>query len=479
MSSNPADELRKEMVRREMRCLLILLLLATPALPQLSDAQKSAIDNLARKTLAETGVPAASIAVVKDGKIAMASAYGDAKLNPKVAATPAMLFKIASNSKQFAATAVLLLAEQHKLSLDDPVSRYLPTLTRAGEVTLRQLLSHTSGYEDYYPLDYVTPWMARDTTAESILDQWAKKPLNFDPGTRWQYSNTGYVIIGQIVEKVTHKPFIEFLRTNILEPLGMHSAIDESNGKWSDADPVGYHNFGFGPARPAIPEGGGWTYACGELAMSASDLARWDMSLMNGTILKPASLKELTTEVVLKNGTGTGYGLGLFLSADSNGHRRWAHSGGAAGFFSYNVTLPDDHMAVTVLTNGQGKASSLLDQRIVDLLLTPAVDAGGKVALERARKIFSGLQKGQLDRSFLTDDAVSYFTEQGIADLRASLGPLGEPTSFTEVNHIGRGGLMVRSFVVQAGGKRMWLETYIQPDGKFAQYMVDPAPATP
>src|SRR5580704_9310626 len=119
---------------RHLLCLfLFLLLVATPALPQLSDAQKSAIDNLARKTLAETGVPAASIAVVKEGKTAMVKAYGDAKLSPKIAATPAMRFKIASNSKQFAAAAVLLLAEQHKLALDDPVSRYLPTLTRADE----------------------------------------------------------------------------------------------------------------------------------------------------------------------------------------------------------------------------------------------------------------------------------------------------------------------------------------------------------
>ncbi|MGD0136485.1 MAG: serine hydrolase domain-containing protein, partial [Bryobacteraceae bacterium] len=343
--------------------------------------------------------------------------------------------------------------------------------------TLRQLLSHTSGYEDYYPLDYVTPWMARDTTAAGILDGWAKKPLNFDPGTRWQYSNTGYVIIGQIVEKVTHKPFMEFLRSNILSPLGMHSAIDESDGKWSDADPTGYHNFALGPARPAIPEGGAWTYACGELAMTASDLALWDISLMNGTILSPASLKELTTEVLLKNGMGTGYGLGLALTTDSNGHRRWGHSGGAAGFFSRNVTLPDDRMSVTVLTNGQGRASALLEQRILDLLLAPAADPEGKVALERARSLFSGLQKGQLDRYLLTDDALSYFTEQGISDLRASLGPLGEPSSFTEINHIGRGGMTVRSFIIEAGGKRMWLETYIQPDGKFAQYMLDPAPA--
>src|ERR1700677_1169777 len=113
-----------------MRHLLILLLFAAPAFPQLIEAQKSSIDRLAHKTLAETGVPAASIALVKDGKIAMVKAYGDAKLNPNIPATPAMRFKIASNSKQFAAAAVLLLAEQHKLSLDDPVSRYLPTLTQ-------------------------------------------------------------------------------------------------------------------------------------------------------------------------------------------------------------------------------------------------------------------------------------------------------------------------------------------------------------
>ena len=112
------------------------------------------------------------------------------------------------------------MAEQHKLSLEDPLSRYLPGLTRASEVTLRQLLSHTSGYEDYYPLDYVTPLMASDTTPAQILDGWAKKPLDFDPGTRWQYSNTNYVIIGQIIEKVTHHPLIEFLRGQHLRAVG-------------------------------------------------------------------------------------------------------------------------------------------------------------------------------------------------------------------------------------------------------------------
>ena len=289
-------------MKQEMRCLLLLLVLATPALAQLSDSQKVSIDDITRKILSDTGVPAASIAIVKDSRIVMAQTYGDAKLSPKVPATPVMRFKIGSITKQFTAAALLLLAEQHKLSLEDPLSRYLPWLTRASEVTLRQLLSHTSGYQDYYPLDYVTPLMARDTTPAQILDGWAKKPLDFDPGTRWQYSNTNYVIIGQIIEKITHKPLIEFLEANIFEPLGMHSATDNSDVEWNNAEPTGYKFFALGPARPAVPEGKAWLYAAGNLAMTASDLALWDISVMDGTILKPASLKEMTTQLRLEGG---------------------------------------------------------------------------------------------------------------------------------------------------------------------------------
>ena len=464
-------------MKQDMRCLLLLLVLATPALAQLPDAQKASIDEIARKVLSDTGVPAASIAIVKDGRIVMAQTYGDAKLSPNVAATPVMRFKIGSITKQITAAALLLLAERNKLSLEDALSRYLPGLTRASEITLRQLLSHASGYEDYYPLDYVTPLMASDTTPAQILDGWAKKPLDFEPGTRWQYSNTNYVIIGQVIEKVTHKPLIEFLRANIFEPLGMLSATDNNNVEWSNAEPNGYRFFALGPARPAVPEGKGWGYAAGDLAMTASDLASWDISLMNGTILKPASLKEMTTEALLKTGTGARYGLGLELATNSNGHRRWSHGGGTAGFISANVMLPDDHIAVVVLTNGESPAAPLIERRIEDLLLSPTADPGGKLALERARSLFSGLQKGELDRSLLTDDAIFFFTKQAIADFASSLGPLGEPSSFSESNHAERGGMTARSFIIQAGGKRMALQTYIVRDGRFAQYMIALVPS--
>src|SRR6516165_9488849 len=160
----------------------------------LEAAVRSKIDQAAQAVLAETGAPSASIAIVTDGRIAYQQAYGKARLEPRVAATPEMRYSIGSISKQFTAAAILILAERGKLSLGDPVSRFFPSLTRAKEVTIRQLLSHTSGFQDYWPQDYVPPLMLRPMAARTILDLWARKPLDFDPGTKWQYSNTNYVI---------------------------------------------------------------------------------------------------------------------------------------------------------------------------------------------------------------------------------------------------------------------------------------------
>ena len=205
------------------------LVAAATSFSQLSPEIEARIDKAAADSLASTGVPSASVAVVKDGKIAYLKAYGDAKLDPKTPATSTMRYSIGSISKQFTATAVLMLAEHGKLSLDDKVGKYIPDLTRANEVTIRQLLSHTSGYQDYWPQDYVMPGMLQPVTAEKIMDTWGKIPLDFDPGTKWQYSNTNYVIAGVIVEKVSQMPLLTFLQQNIFKPLSMTSVanIDE------------------------------------------------------------------------------------------------------------------------------------------------------------------------------------------------------------------------------------------------------------
>jgi len=230
--------------------LCVAMIVSTGAIAApLSPTQTAAIDAAALKALATTGVPAVSIAVVRDGQIAYTHAYGVQKAG--VAARADARYKIASISKQFTAAALLLLAEDGKLSLDDPVSKYLPDLTRAKEVKLRQLLSHTSGYRDFWPQDFSFADMERPTTPGHILDKWARVPLDFAPGTRWQYSNTGYVVAGQIVEQVAGVPLFDFLKARVFDRLGMHP-VDQDSGM-TDADPLGYHRYALGPVLVASP----------------------------------------------------------------------------------------------------------------------------------------------------------------------------------------------------------------------------------
>ncbi len=439
----------------------------------LAPAQKTEIDQAVEKVLARTGVVGASVAVVRDGHLDYAKAYGLAKLDGKVPATTGMRYKIGSNSKQITATAILLLADEGKISLDDPVARFFPNLTRANEITIRELLSHTSGYEDYYALDYVAPYMVLPTTAESIMNIWAKKPLNFDPGTQWQYSNTNYVIAGAIIEKITGHSLIDFLRARIFDKLGMRSPIDVDQQPWSAADPIGYTRFALGPPRPAVPEGSKWIFAAGELAMTPSDMALWDISLMDGTILKPSLLKELTTEVHLKNGVPTGYALGLAI-ANKEGRRIWAHGGGTSGFISANTTYPDDHAAITVFTNQDDPAAHEIYKEIEKILFAAPADPNQGKYLTLVKTAYEQLAKGQLDRSLLTADANSYFSDEALHDYAASLGPLGAPTGFEETSASLRGGMSYRYYRVKTASKTLTVSCFITPDGKLDQLLVYP-----
>jgi len=429
-----------------------------------------AIDSLVEKALADTRVPSASIVVVKDGGIVLAKAYGKARL-PDVEANPSMRYKIASNSKQITAAAILLLAERHKLSLDDKVARFLPDLTAADLVTIRNLLTHTSGYQDFYAEDYLLPEMRKDTTPQHILDVWGKKPLDFAPGTRWQYSNTNYVIAGRIVEQVTHMRLMTFLHKEIFDKLGMQSPVD-IGGDWSADDATGYTTYGLGPARDVAPEGKNWLWGAGELGMTARDLARWDISLMRGEILSPASTKALTTQMNLTDGTATGYALGLAVEQLNHGHRRWAHTGGASGFHSMNAIYPDDRAAITVLTNGEGNTPLSIVNGIETLLFTPITDPDAESALARARALFNSLQSGKIDRAAMTPALNDYFSNAVLTDFAASLGPLGEFSEFTQSRFENRGGMANRVFKIKAGGKTLITDSYIMPDGKWEQCLI-------
>ncbi len=429
------------------------------------------IDDLVQRSLANSGVPSASVAVVKDGQIAFARAYGKARLEPETAARPEMRYCIGSISKQFTATAVLMLVEQGKVSLDDPVAKFVPNLTRAREVTVRQILSMTSGYQDFWPQDYVPPFMMTPITAQGILDRWARIPLDFDPGTKWQYSNTNYVIAGLIVEKAGGMPLMEFLQQRVFTPLHMPSAVSMYVAKEAAGEPVGYLRYALGPARPAPTEGRGWLFAAGELSMTASDLARWDIGMMDQKLLKPASYREMQTEVRLNSGTGTRYGLGVNVTVD-NGHRVVSHGGEVSGFVAQNAVFPDDRAAIVVLTNidASGAAGDIA-QRIRPLLF-PVQDTNQEERLQLARKVFAGLQHGTIDRSLFTANANSYFSEQAVKDFADSLGPLGTPEDFRQTSHSDRGGMGFRAYVVRFKDKSVLITLRDMPDGKIEQFQV-------
>ena len=453
---------------------LIKLFLGTSLLLR-ADLPRAAIDQAVADILKDTLAPSASIAIAKDGKIEYAKAYGLARLSPKASATETMRYKIGSNSKQFVAAAILMLAEEGKLSLTDPVSRFVPGLTRGDDITIRHLLSHTSGYQDYYPLDYVAPFMTHPATPPSIIDTWAKKALDFEPGAQWQYSNTNYTIAGVIIEQLTGKPLMEFWKTRIFDRLSMTTAIDAERTSWSATDPQGHTRHALGPPRITAPEADGWLFAAGPLAMSASDLARWNLNLLRGGLLKPASLEAMTTPPKLNNGEATRYALGLGIGKTVAGHRKWSHGGGTAGFVSQNAVYPDDHVAITVLTNGEDGAAGRIHREIERIMLEPVAHAATAAALAAARKIFAGLQAGRVERDLLTPDALAYFTAQVVKDFQASLKPLGTPVAFDETGSAERGGMTIHSYRVRTRLRAISISTFVDSSGKFAQFLVSPA----
>jgi D-alanyl-D-alanine carboxypeptidase len=457
-------------------CLTALLALASvPAFARdtLPATLQAKIDKIANDALKSSGVPSASVAVVRDGKLAYAHAYGNARLDPKTPATPAMRYSIGSISKEFTAAAILMLQQEGKLRLDDKIAKFFPELTDANQITIRQILSHTSGYQDYWPQDYLMPPMKKPTTPAAIMDKWAEKPLDFAPGSQWQYSNTGYVIAGSIVKKVTGQTPFEFLSARVFPELGITDAYDTNVHALPATDARGYSRNALGPLRPSEKEGVDWMFGAGELALTASDLAKWDMAMIHQTLLQPASWKAMQTDVLLNDGLASGYGLGVFVGR-MDSHRMISHDGEVMGFTAGNYIFPDDKTAVVVLTNqdavgtfrtiGMGVAKALFDVQ----------DAAATQALDQAKTIFANLQKGKIDRSLLTADANSYFDATGLHDYQTSLAPLGKPESFTIRGARKRGGMQMRAYLVTFPDRKLAVTTYITPDDKIEQYIVAP-----
>ena len=424
--------------------------------------------------LKESGAPSVSVAVVEHGELVYAKAFGMASLSPPRAADASTRYFVGSVSKQFTAAAVLLAAEEGKLSLDDRVSKYYPEVSRAGDVTLRQLLAHSSGYEDFAPQDYFIPEWAHPTTPDAVIKAWAQKPLDFDPGTRWQYSNTNYVLAARIFEKATGETLVPFLKRRVFDPLGMATASDGYlDHRPSDAVP--YTRYALGPSRPAIAEASGWYYGAAQLAMTPSDLARWDIAVLHHRILGGKSFGDFTGEVRLGNGNLTHYALGLFTD-DMDRIPRISHSGEVSGFLTENEIFPTRDAAVIVCTNEDSVfVFATIANQVARWLLEPETRVADSVPpgeLSQVGSIVDGLRHGRVDRSLFTSNANYYFSDVALRDIRDSLKPLGAVKSIERNAESQRGGMTFRRYHVQFKKGSLVITVYLTPQGRYVQFLI-------
>lgn len=433
----------------------------------------SQLDGKIAAALKRSGAPGVSVAVVRDGKLAYARAFGMAEIAAGRAAGTGTRYAIGSISKQFTAAALLLLQEEGRLSLDDKVARWFPELTRASDISIRQLLSHNSGYEDYAPQDYIIPDWTRPITPAAILERWAKKPLNFEPGTKYQYSNTNYVLAGAIFEKAAGRPLVAYLREKIFEPLDMRSAFEWAVAGPGPDDAVAYTRYALGPPRPVAREAASWYFAAAELAMTPSDLAKWDMAFLEKRILSAHSWEEFTREAKLSDGRPTRYALGLSLG-EAGGTPMVQHGGEVSGFLASNAIYPARRGAVVVLSNQDGVSLvSPLARQVAAIALDLAEPAGKESDTRRVRAALENLRQGKIDRSLFTADANSYFSATALGDIKASLRPLGKLKAVTFGSEGLRGGMTHRGYRAQFAKRTLSLNIYLTGDGKYEQFLVE------
>ena len=456
------------------------LLAATTAVSaqQLAPDTAAKVAAIAQKVLADTGVPSASVGIVQNGRIVYTHAFGLARVSPPVPAEASMAYPIGSISKQFTAAAILILQQQGKLSLQDPVSKFFPELTRSHDVKIINLLTHTSGYQDYAPQDYTIPAWTLPGDPLAVVHQFAGKPLDFDPGTQWQYSNTNFVLAALIVQKVSGVPFAKFLRDNVLDPAHLDHVLN-LNVDQSKLEVTGYMRNALAPIRPAALEAPGWYFGDGDLAMPVAQLLTWDLTIINQSLLTPASYKAFETPYTLANGTDSHYGLGVEVTTH-DGRRIIEHSGEVGGFVAENVVFPGDHAAVAVLTNQEAsEAASEIARQITPLILPPAPAAPATTPsiadafAPQLQAILTGLQKGTIDRTLFTADCNAYYDATALADYRSSLAPLGTITAVTPGHSSLRGGMTFASYrVAFSTGTTVLVTVYLEPDGKIEQLLV-------
>lgn len=328
---------------------IILLFTITSSFGQDRQIEKK-IDELLAK-LFKQDQPGCEILVSRHGQIIYKKAFGSANLQLNVPISTNMVFNIASITKQFTAVAILQLVEQGKISLQDSLQKFVPAYPSKGFViTIENLLTHTSGIKDYMQIDFQNQYMERwDFMPKQLIDSFKSYPLEFAPGTKFSYSNSGYYLLGYIIEKVSGKKYQTYIQENLLKPLGLtHTYFDRGgiiipkrvNGYRKDDSGLKNEDFW----SPTIE------YSAGGLISNVGDLLKWHNGLYSYQILRKENLEKAFICYHLKDGTETGYGYGWFLKS-SNGIKSIEHEGGIIGFKSNEIFYPAEDVFIAILCN--------------------------------------------------------------------------------------------------------------------------------
>ncbi len=336
--------------------------------------------------------PGAAVLVVQDGRVLLSKGYGLANVEGKEQIRPDTVFDLASVSKQFTAMAILMLAERGKLSLDDPLTKFFPEFPAyAQKITVRHILNHTSGLPDYMGAFTSTGKIDKDwkaggfepTSADVVKLLSEQKEARFAAGEKWEYSNSGYVVLGQIVLKASGKPLPQFLKENVFEPLGMKSTLvaDESRPKIKNR------------AISYAPEGDKYTnidytplnliYGDGNVNTTIEDMYKWDQALYTEKLVKAATLKQAFTSGKLASGKEIGYGFGWGIGKYGD-LETVSHSGGWAGFRTDIMRFPQQRFTVVVLSNFGAFRPASISKKVAAIYLADKLNLPTAVKVDPA-----------------------------------------------------------------------------------------------
>jgi CubicO group peptidase (beta-lactamase class C family) len=333
-----------------------------PAADQLVNSLYSQLENKPN--------PGIAILISKDGKVVYEKGYGYSDIDNKTKITPDTKFRIGSITKQFIASAILRLQEDGKLNVTDKLSKYFPDFPRGNEVTLHHLLTHTSGIHSFTNKDSFFVDVVKPVTNEQLLNYFKNDPYDFNPGERYQYNNSGYFLLGYIIEKITGDSYGNYLKKQFFDPLGMLNTGVHSQKLHLTNEALGYEKQTEGYRR-GLNWNMDWAGGAGSLYSTLEDLYKWNEAIFNNKVLKPESMKAAFTPVVLNNGAtppGLKYGYGWQMN-EYRGMESVSHSGGLHGFISQLLRVNKENMTVVMLTNVMPPQVEIDPMKVAELYL--------------------------------------------------------------------------------------------------------------